>query len=58
MTHQKYRELRQSLGTQKEVAGALGVAPNTVARRERGELPIDGEAALALRCLAEREEGE
>lgn len=53
MTAEEYRRLRQSLGTQKEVAEALGVARNTIARRERGELPIDGEAALAMRCLAE-----
>lgn len=53
MTSDEYRKLRQGLGTQERVAEALGVRRNTVARRERGELPIDGEAELAMRYLAE-----
>lgn len=53
MEADEYRTIRQSLGSQEQVAEALGVARNTVARRERGELPIDREAELAIRRLAE-----
>jgi len=53
MTRTEYREWRQRLGlTQAQLAERLGVAPNTVARRERGERPISDEAELALRALA------
>lgn len=53
MTAAEYRAIRKSIGTQEKVASMLGVAKNTVARRERGELPIDGEAALAIQRVAE-----
>lgn len=54
MSPDEYRTLRQSIGTQAEVAELLGVHRVTVADRERGAKPIDREAELALRYLAER----
>jgi len=52
MTPDEYRHIRRELGlTQAQLAARLGVATNTIARRERGEQPIDREAALALRSL-------
>lgn len=53
----EYRALRKILGTQKEAAEKLGVASNTIARRERGESPIDHEAALALRHAVQQSAG-
>lgn len=53
MTAEEYRALRVSIGTQAEVAERLRIDVMTVSRRERGLLPIDREAAIALRCLAE-----
>jgi transcriptional regulator with XRE-family HTH domain len=38
--------------TQSRLAELLGVEPNSVARRERGERPISREAELAIRALA------
>ncbi len=43
-----YREIRQSLGTQKEVAELLGVHKMTVWRRESGAKQITREAAQAI----------
>lgn len=45
--------------TQAELGARLGVAGNTVARRERENLPIPEEAELAVRYVAleEREAG-
>jgi transcriptional regulator with XRE-family HTH domain len=51
MTRAQYRKLRQSIGSQTEVAKLLGVDPQTISRRERGELPINKEAEMALRGL-------
>ena len=49
MTAQEYRAARVAAGlTQLQAAEAIGVAPNTIARRERGERPITPEAAAAL----------
>ena len=48
MRGDELRALREAAGlSQAELASLLGVAPNTVARRERDERPISREAALA-----------
>jgi transcriptional regulator with XRE-family HTH domain len=53
MTPADYRQLRERLGlTQGELAELVGVALNTVSRRELGQLPIQREAELALRFVA------
>lgn len=39
--------------TQRQLAERLGVAPNTVARWERGERPIDERTAIATRTVTE-----
>jgi transcriptional regulator with XRE-family HTH domain len=54
MTDDEYKATRQRLGTQAEVAVRLGVARSTVADRERGDMVITREAALALSDLAGR----
>jgi hypothetical protein len=51
MTASEYRSIRQSIGSQAEVAKLLGVAKSTVARRETSALPITMEAALSIRRL-------
>lgn len=56
MTPAEYKALRERLGSQDRVARALGVHRVTLARREVGLLPIDREAADALRYLAEHPE--
>ena len=44
-----YRTMRESMGkTRSELAATLGVAHETIARRERGESAITMEAWLAL----------
>ena len=50
----QYKALRETLGTQLEVAELLGIARETVARRELETLPITTEAELALRYLAKK----
>ena len=51
MTGEEYPGLRESMGmTQKMLAGHLGAHWNTIARRERGEMPIDREAEIAVRA--------
>ena len=52
MVASKYKAARERLGTQAEVASRLGVARSTVADRERGDMVITTEAALALSDLA------
>jgi DNA-binding transcriptional regulator YiaG len=51
MTRAQYRKLRQSIGSQPEVAKLLGVHPITISKRERGEIAINKEAVIALRAL-------
>lgn len=51
MTPQEYRRLRKALGNQRTVARMLGVALNTVSRRELGRKIIDQEAALAIKAV-------
>jgi len=40
--------------SQRGLADLLGIAKNTVARREQGVIGIDPEAAFAIRALADR----
>ncbi len=54
MNPKTYKATRESLGTQAEVAAFLGVARETIARRETGTDRITREAALALEALKER----
>jgi hypothetical protein len=51
VTPAQYRKERQRRGTQTQVAKLLGVHWMTISRRERGELPINREAGLALLAL-------
>ena len=53
MTAKQYRALRIARGTQAEVAKLLGIDVMTISRRERGELPINKEAEMALRAVNE-----
>lgn len=48
MSPKTYKETRESLGTQAEVAAMLKTARETIARRETGKDRITREAALAL----------
>lgn len=48
MTPQAYRSARMARGSRVEVAAKLGVHPKTLAKRERGALPISRETWLAL----------
>jgi hypothetical protein len=54
MTATKYKAERYRRGTQAEVAKALGVTREAVARREVGMRPISREAWLALTSLPVR----
>lgn len=51
MTPAQYRAERLKRGSQTQVAKLLGVDPQTISRRERGERPINREAEIALRAL-------
>jgi transcriptional regulator with XRE-family HTH domain len=51
MTPRQYRRARIARGSQTQVAAKLGVDPQTISRRERGEIPINKEAALSLLAL-------
>lgn len=52
MTGAALRALRLTLGlTQCQLADALGMHPNTVARMERGEKPISKRTEATLRLL-------
>ena len=52
VTATEYRIEREKRGfTQAALASRLELDPQTVSRRERGELPITAEAALALLSL-------
>lgn len=49
----EYRKLREQLGlTQAGLASLLGVTRATINAREAGRVPINGEAAAAIRSLA------
>lgn len=47
----KYKAIRREIGTQEDVAKMLGVARETVARRETGADRVTQEAALAIFAL-------
>jgi DNA-binding transcriptional regulator YiaG len=51
MTPQEYHQLRETLGSQKEVSQRLGVNIRTVQRRETGEILITEEAVRSLNAL-------
>ncbi len=51
MSPADYKAARALRGSQVAVAAKLGVAQNTISRREIGEIPITQEAALALLAL-------
>ena len=51
MNSEDYKTEREKRGTQASVAALLRVDPQTISRRERGEIPITHEAALALISL-------
>jgi DNA-binding XRE family transcriptional regulator len=52
MTNRELRRARASLNlTQAQLAGALGLHKNTIARIERGELPIVKQTELAVKYL-------
>jgi hypothetical protein len=52
MNHTEYKNLRESIGTQEIVASLLGIARETIARRETGRATIGTEATFALQFLA------
>ena len=54
MSPEQYRIERERRGTQASVAALLRVDPQTISRRERGEIPITHEAALALLSLPKK----
>lgn len=51
MSPDQYRTEREGHGTQASVAAHLRIDPQTISRRERGEIEITHEAALALLSL-------
>jgi DNA-binding XRE family transcriptional regulator len=55
MTPAEYKKMRRWAGTQKQVAEMLGVARETIARRETGKDKITKEAELAINCIYLRE---
>lgn len=52
MTPPEYKKLRESLGTQAEVARILGVNRVTIAKRESGAMKLTWEACLAMSAVA------
>jgi transcriptional regulator with XRE-family HTH domain len=54
MSPDEYRTERERRGTQLSLAALLRVDPQTISRRERGEIPITHEAALALLSLPKK----
>jgi hypothetical protein len=48
----EYQQVRESIGSQRDVSKRLGVDIRTVQRREAGEIIITGEATRALFCLS------
>lgn len=51
MTPADYKREREARGSQKAVAELLEIDPQTISRRERGEIPVTREAWLALRAI-------
>ena len=52
LTPAEYHQVRESLGSQRDVSERLGVDIRTVQRREAGEIIITFEATRALLCLS------
>ena len=53
MTASELRKIREELGwTQKQLAEAVGIAPNNIACQERGEIGISEPVARLLRLIA------
>ena len=58
MTGPELKHIREKLGwSQARLAEAVGVAPNSIARQERGELGIKESLARLIRLVAEQNEG-
>ena len=56
VTGQQMRKIRKGLGlTQKELAVLVGVATNSIARQERGEMGIRESLARLIRLTAQTE---
>lgn len=53
MTAGEFLALRESIGTQESVADDLETDRRTLGRWERGERPVPGIAAAAIRLLAQ-----
>jgi transcriptional regulator with XRE-family HTH domain len=54
VTGQQMRKIRKGLGlTQKELAVLMGVATNSIARQERGEMGIRESLARLIRLTAQ-----
>jgi DNA-binding XRE family transcriptional regulator len=51
VTAQKYREMREEIGSQDVVAKRLGLDKRTIQRRENGAMEVDREAELAIHSL-------
>lgn len=54
MSPEQYRIERERRGTQASIAALLRIDPQTISRRERGEIPITHEAGLALLSLPKK----
>ena len=55
MTSQEYRAIRERIGLSRPaLARLLGIAPQTILRREFGRAPLTSEMRLALEHLAEQ----
>lgn len=52
MTPPEYKNLRESLGLQAEVARILGVNRVTIAKRESGAMKLTREACLAMQAIS------
>ena len=54
MSPANYQTQRQLRGTQLSVAAQLGIDPQTISRRERGEIEVTRESWLALLSLPKK----
>ena len=57
MKPQELKKIRKQLGlTQAQLAELVGIAPNSIARQERGEIGIREPLAKLLRMIAQTHE--